>query len=137
VITEQAMLTIELEGAVVDEQTFLDGTREFTVDAAESTAGDATPWQLTLTFRWPKEAEDALDEGDLTLTGPDDAAIYATLRAGAVAPRLDEDTGDELVRLDLAFEAGAAEGAATNIAAVRLFGTLSGQTARLTAILTG
>jgi hypothetical protein len=126
---------IELAGAVVDEQAFLDGTREITVAAGGTREGPAAPWELTLTFRRPKEPDAVLNEGDLTLTGPDGAAIYATLRSGSAAPGFDEDTGDELVRLDLSFEVGSAEGAAADVAAVRLHGTLTGQNARLTAEL--
>ena len=126
---------IELEGAIVDEQAFLDGTREFTVEAGETPEGTPAPWELTLTFRWPKEPDAALDEGDLTLNGPDGAAIYATLRSGSAALGVDEDTGDDLVRLDLSFEVGSAEGAVAGVAAVRLHGTLTGQSARLTAEL--
>jgi hypothetical protein len=131
------MTLVELEGSVVDEQTFLDGTRELTVDAAETPSGAAAPWTLTLTCRWPKEPEAALDEGDLSLTRGDAAAIYATLRSGSLEPEHDEDTGDELVRVDLTFAAGSTEGAAADVTAVRLRGVLIGETARLTAEFEG
>jgi hypothetical protein len=124
---------LAFEGAVVDQQTFLDGTREFTVDAA-SEASDGAPWELTLTFRWPKEEDAQLNEGDLTLTAPDGGALYATLRSGTAESVIDDETDAEVTQVDLRFGVGSGEGAYAGAAGeVRLFGTLAGEEARLAA----
>ncbi len=127
--------TIEFTGEVVDEQALLDGTRELTVEAAGSVADADADWQLSLSFRWPKEMEADLEEGELSLT-TDDAAVYATLREGTVTEVLDEDTADEVVRLALTFEVSSGEGKLSGAAGtVGLSGEIVGTQIRLAALL--
>jgi hypothetical protein len=126
---------LAFEGAIVDQQTFLDGTREFTVEAA-SEGVESGPWELTLTFRWPKEEDVGLDEGDLTLTAPGGDAIFATLQAGMAESTIDDETAAEVTQVDLRFGVGSGEGAyAGATGEVLLFGTLTGEEVRLAATL--
>ena len=130
-------ITLEFAGAVVDEQAYLDGTREYAIEAeSEGSADAAAPWRLTLTFRWPKEEDAALEEGDLTLIDPTGSDLYAALRAGTAASVFDEETGAEAVQLDLRFEVNSGEGSlAAGSGVVHLAGTLRVDEARLTARL--
>ena len=123
--------TIEFTGEVVDEQALLDGTRELTIEAASTAAHADADWQLSLSFRWPKEMETELEEGELSLTG-DGAAVYATLRDGTVAEVFDEDTADEIVRLALTFQVSSGEGELSSAAGtVALSGEVVGTQVRL------
>ena len=123
---------LDFEGAVVDEQAYLDGTREYTIDA-EGPPGTAAPWRLTLSFRWPKESDAPLEEGDLTLADPDGSELYAALRGGTAESAFDEETEAASVRFDLTFEIGSGEGTyAGSSGDARVLGTLLGEEARLT-----
>lgn len=119
------MSEVEFDGVIIEQQTFLDGMREITVDAA---AVDG-PWRMTVMVRWPQAAEAGPDEGDLTLVGPGGDELNASLRQGRIELDVDDDTGDEVIRFDLTFQAGAGE------RTVRLRGTLTGETARFSAII--
>ena len=125
--------TIEFTGEVVEEQAFLDGTREFTIEAEEvGAAGDAA-WHLSLTFRWPKETEIGLEEGELSATRGGDA-LYATLGEGTAETVFDEDAADEVVRFSLTFEASSGEAAFAGVTGTaHLSGEIAGTQARLTA----
>src|SRR3712207_5505316 len=94
--------SLEVEGEVVDRQTFLDGTRELELAGAGRTE-DGGAWQLTLSFRWPKEAGGP-DEGDLTLTDAAGSSLFGALGEGAAAEAYDEETASEGVRPLLAFQ---------------------------------
>jgi hypothetical protein len=122
---------LEFVGEIVDQQAFLDGTREYAIEAETASDGGA-PWRLTLSFRWPKEMDAALEEGDLSLADPEGSAVYGTLRDGSAEAVFDEDTADELVRIDLCFEVRSGEGAyAEQRSSVRAEGTLVGGEVRL------
>ena len=94
--------SLHVEGEVVDQQTYLDGTREFSLEGAGRTDAEGS-WQLTLSFRWPKE-EGGPDEGDLTLTDAGGSSLFGALREGAAEDVYDEDTASDLLRLSLEFE---------------------------------
>jgi len=98
-------------GEVVDQQTFLDGTREFMIEA-QSDAGvvDAGAWLLTLSLRWLAEIDATVEEGDLSLTGPDSDGVFAALREGAVEMVYDEDSAEDVTQLHLTAEVRSGEG---------------------------
>jgi hypothetical protein len=122
--------SLRVEGEVVDQQTYLDGTREFTVEASGPPDADA-PWQVTLTFRWPKE-EGGPDEGDLTLTDAAGASLYGTLTGGSTEDAYDEDTASEVVRLALDFELRSGDGAFAGYSgSARVSGDLAGERVEL------
>ena len=117
-------------GVITDQQTFLDGTREFALAAATE---DGSNWQLTLTFRWPKDAAGGPDEGDLTLVDASGGELFATLATGVARESTDDDLGADLIRIDLSFTVASAEGTlAGSPGAVRVTGTLIGDDAHLT-----
>ena len=124
---------VRFEGQVIDRQTLLDGTREFSIDAAGGPEDGGHGWQATLTFRWPKEAVDALDEGDLSLTAPGGSSLYGTLRGGTADDVYDEDTASEVIRLALDFEVRSGDGAfAGSGGSARVSGDLLGDHVLLT-----
>jgi hypothetical protein len=122
-------------GDVVDQQTFLDGTREFTIEAqSDSGAGDTGEWLLTLSFRWLAEIDSTVEEGDLSLTGPDGAGVYATLTEGAAEMLYDEDNAEDITTLRLTAEVRSGEGQYADwTGTIRLSGRLTGTQARLEA----
>jgi len=103
--------SLDLAGEIVDQQAFLDGTREYTLEAETAPAGDEEgPWRLTLSFRWLKEIDESIEEGDLSLLDPRGSALYGTLVEGSAETVFDEDTADEAVLIDLTLEARSGEG---------------------------
>jgi hypothetical protein len=122
-------------GEVVDQQTFLDGTREFTIEAQSDTAtGDAGAWLLTLSFRWLAEIDASVEEGDLSLTGSDGAGVYATVTEGAAEMTYDEDSAEDVTTLRLTAEVRCGEGRYADwTGVIRLSGRLTGGQARLEA----
>jgi hypothetical protein len=102
-------------GEVIDQQTFLDGTREFTIEAQSDTMpGGAGAWLLTLSFRWLAEIDATVEEGDLSLTGPDGAGVFATLTEGAAETIYDEDSAEDVTQLHLTAEVRSGEGRLTD-----------------------
>lgn len=101
-------------GEVIDQQTFLDGTREFTIEAQSvTTAGGADEWLITLSFRWLAEIDATVGEGDLSLTGPDGAGVFAALTEGAAETIYDEDSAEDVTQLHLTAEVRSGEGRLT------------------------
>jgi hypothetical protein len=129
------MSVLEFEGAVVDSAAYLDGTREYMIEAEAPAAGE--PWRLTLSFRWPKDHDTPLEEGDLTVSGGAGAELLAALRDGTAAEMEDEDTGAESVELALSFTVSSAEGPLVGVERATLRGTVLGEDARLVLELPG
>lgn len=99
-------LSVNFTGVIVDRQSFLDGSRVFTIDAEGQ---PSLGWRLTLTFRWPVVSED-VDEGDLTLFVPDGGEIYGTLAGGTAAEITDEMGESAAARFDLDFAVSGGDG---------------------------
>jgi hypothetical protein len=92
-------LSVDFAGLIVDRQSFLDGSRIFTIEGEDQ---PSVGWRLSLTFRWPVASED-VDEGDLTLVLPDGGEIYGSLIGGRAA-EITEELGDtNAARFDLDF----------------------------------
>lgn len=124
-----APMRLTFDCAVIDTQSYLDGTRELTLEGETSGGTADVPWQMTLTLRWPKD--EAPDDGDLSLTRADGAALYAGLRQGTVSERADE-SGDTLLELTLAFDVASAEGSLVGTGGgVKISGTIAGSDATL------
>ena len=128
--------TLVFAGEVVDQQTFLDGTREFTIEAqSDDAAGDVGDWLLTLSFRWLAEIDASVAEGDLSLTGPDGAGVYAALTEGAAETAYDEDSAEDVTSLRLTAEVRSGEGGYADwTGTVQLSGRLTGGQVRLEAV---
>lgn len=124
------MASLTFEGSVVDSAAYLDGTREFVIEA-ESSNGAGEPWRLTVSFRWPKEHDTPLKEGDLTLSAPDGGELVATLKTGTAVEELDEDTGGESIQLALVFRAVSGEGSLADVTIASVTGALIGEDAQL------
>jgi hypothetical protein len=126
---------LEFSGEVVDQQTFLDGTREFTIEAhSDAAAGDGDAWLMTLSFRWLAEIDASVEEGDLSLTGPDGAGVFAALTEGTAEMTYDEDTAEDVILLRLTAEVRSGEGRyADSTGTIRLSGRLAGGQAHLEA----
>lgn len=123
---------VRFDGVIVDRQTLLDGTRELTIEAEGDVGGAETAWQLTLSFRWPKEPDAELEEGDLALVRPDGTELLASLSGGTAETTFDDETEDERVRLDLRFAVQPGEESnATGPGTVRVAGELSAEEAQL------
>ena len=122
--------SLTFEGSVVDSAAYLDGTREFVIEA-ESSDGTAEPWRLTVSFRWPKEHDTPLNEGDLTLSAPDGGEIVAGLQSGTAGEELDEDTGGESIQLALVYCAMSGEGSLADVTIVSVTGVLTGEDTQL------
>jgi hypothetical protein len=127
--------SLAFAGEVVDQQTFLDGTREFTIEAqSEPRAGEAEAWLLTLSFRWVAGIDATVEEGDLSLTGEDGAGVYAALTEGSAEIVYDEDSAEDVTVLRLHAEVRSGEGGYANwTGAIDLSGRLAGDQAYLTA----
>lgn len=103
--------TLTFAGEIVDQQTFLDGTREFMIEAQSvPPSGETEPWLLTLSFRWVAEIDAAVEEGDLSLTGPDGAGIYAAVIEGSAENIFDEDSAEDVTMIRLTAEVRSGEG---------------------------
>ena len=124
------MANLIFEGSIVDSAAYLDGTREFVIEA-ESADGTGEPWRLTVSFRWPKEHDTPLSEGDLTLSAPDGGELVAVLQSGSAEEELDEDTGGESIQLALVFRAMSGEGSLADVADASVTGALTGEDAQL------
>ena len=125
--------TVQFHGVVIDRQTLLDGTRELTIEAQGDAGDTEAAWQLTLSFRWPKELDAEPEEGDVVLVRPDGTELLASLSGGSAETTFDEETEDECVRLDLRFAVQPGEeGNSTDLGTVRVAGSLSADEARLT-----
>jgi hypothetical protein len=127
--------SIAFVGEVVDQQTFLDGTREFMIEAqSEARAGDAGEWLLTLSFRWMAEIDATVEEGDLSLTGRDGAGVFAALTEGAAEMVYDEDSAEDVTQLHLTAQIRSGEGRlAESTGVIRLSGRIIGGQAYLEA----
>jgi hypothetical protein len=126
---------LTLVGEVVDQQTFLDGTREYMIEAqSDSGPAGAGEWLLTLSFRWLAEIDATVEEGDLSLTGPDGAGLFATLTKGAAEMVYDEDSAEEVTQLHLTAEVRSGEGRLSDrTGEIRLSGRITGGQAHLEA----
>ncbi|MGH2585762.1 MAG: DNA polymerase, partial [Dehalococcoidia bacterium] len=123
--------SLDFVGKIVVEQTLPNGTREYMIEAETASGGDE-PWRLALSFRWPREMDAELEEGDFSLAGPSGSAVNGALRDGSAEAVFDEETADKLVRIDLRFELRSGEGAYVDRrGAVRVGGALVGDEARL------
>ncbi|MGE0542067.1 MAG: hypothetical protein AB7R89_17990 [Dehalococcoidia bacterium] len=122
-------------GEVVDQQTFLDGTREFMIEARSDAAAEgAGEWLLTLSFRWLAEIDASVEEGDLSLTGADGAGLYAALIDGAAELIYDEDSAEDVTLLRLTAAVRSGEGRYADwTGSIRVSGRLAGGHARLEA----
>jgi hypothetical protein len=127
------MARVVFEAAVLDQEAYLDGVREYTIEGASAPGhGD---WRLTLTFRRPKEPDEPLDEADLTLSSSDDDHLFATLGDGRATAALDDETG-ETIELAIEFNISAGEGRYAGASGtVTLTGEVTGATATLTATI--
>jgi hypothetical protein len=130
----QQMLTFA--GEIVDQQTFLDGTREFMIEARSAPpSGETAPWLLTLSFRWVAEIDAAVEEGDLSLTGPDGGGIYAAVIEGSAENIFDEDSAEDVTMIRLTAEVRSGEGVYADWSGtIDIAGRLTGGQAHLEAM---
>lgn len=127
-------LSINFAGVVVERQSFLDGSRVFTIEGADQ---PALGWRVSLTFRWPVASE-AVDEGDLTLVLPDGGEIYGSLSGGTAAEITDEMGEANAARFDLDFTVTGGEGAYDLASGrLRMTGTIAGEGAASDGALEG
>ena len=124
------MESLTFEGSIVDSAAYLDGTREFVIEA-ESPDETGEPWHLTVSFRWPKEHDTPLNEGGLTLSAPDGGELVAVLQSGTAVEELEEDTGGESIQLALVFRAMSGEGSLADATIASVTGALTGEDAQL------
>jgi hypothetical protein len=118
---------LRFDGEIVDQQAFLDGTWEYTIEAETTSEDERAPWRLSLSFRWLKGLEHAVAEADCALTDPDGASLYAELDEGSAETAFDEEAGDDatLVQMELSVRSG--EGTyADSSGAIHLLGRLIG-----------
>jgi hypothetical protein len=128
--------TLVMEGEVVDQQTFLDGTREFTIEAASVGPADAGGWLLTLSFRWLTEIDASVEEGDLSLTDAEGSGVYAAVTEGSAETAFDDEIADEVTLLRLRADVRSGEGGFAGWSgAVQVSGRLAGGEVRLEAAL--
>jgi hypothetical protein len=121
-------MRLTFDCAVVDDQSFLDGTRELTLEGEASEPGPRRPGSHA-TLRWPKD--EAPDEGDLAVTGAEDATLYAGLEGGTIEEGTD-DAGDSVLELALSFTIASAEGSLAGLSgSARVDGTIVGGGASL------
>lgn len=122
----------ELDGEIVDRQTFLDGTREFTIEAQSAPEPGEAVWLTTLSFRWLAEIDASIEEGDLSLTGPDGDGVYAAITEGEAESVFDEDIADEVTMLSLRGEVRSGEGQyAAWRGTIRVTGRIAGEEVHL------
>lgn len=97
----------EIAGDVVEWQTLLNGMRIASIEGA-SVDGD---WTLSLSVSWNVRSGPDVSEGDLTLTRPDGAELYATLTEGRIGelPSGAADAAGYGARLEFAVDGGAEE----------------------------
>lgn len=128
--------TLVMEGEVVDQQTFLDGTREFTIEAGSVGPGAAGGWLLTLSFRWLAEIDASVEEGDLSLTDAEGSGVYAAITRGSAETVFDDEVADEVTLLRLEADVRSGEGRFADWGGtVRVEGRLAGGEVRLEAAL--
>jgi hypothetical protein len=117
-------MQINFVGVITDRQSFLDGARQFMIEAEDQ---PATGWQMALAMRWPLETEQ-VEEGDLTLRDPSGAELTGSLMEGRASEFTDEDGNVNAVRVDLRFEVTGGEGGYAGASgSVRVHGTIAGE----------
>jgi hypothetical protein len=117
-------LSVNFAGVIVDRQSFLDGSRVFTIEAEDR---PSQGWRLMLTFRWPVVSED-VDEGDLTLVVPDGGEIYGTLAGGTATEITNEVEESTAARFDLDFAVSGGDGPYEQVSGrLRVTGTIAGE----------
>lgn len=118
---------IDLDGEVVERQTYLNGTVYLVVEAASD---GGSGWTATLAVTLPKEEGEPVEEGDLALAACD-TAWYGLIARGAHHQRWDDATDASYteVRLSMTRNAGADSTAAWET--VELVARLAGEHAAL------
>jgi len=124
---------LEFECELTEEQALLDGTREVLIEGAAQVDDDPVPWLLSLGCRRPKEDAKPLDEGDLSLTAPDGAVLFATLDTGTITEAFSDEVADTATVLNLRFNVSSGEGRYTTaLGNVVVRGVLAGNAGQLT-----
>jgi hypothetical protein len=117
-------MQINFAGVIAERQSFLDGARQFTIEAEDQ---PSLGWRMTLAVRWPLESE-RVEEGDLTLTDPSGSELSGSLMEGSAAEITDEDGNVNAARVDLQYEVSGGEGGYANATGrVRVHGTIAGE----------
>jgi hypothetical protein len=117
-------LNVTFVGAIVERQSFLDGSRVFTIEGEDQ---PSLGWRVSLTFRWPVAAED-VDEGDLTLVLPDGGEIYGSLTGGTAAEVTDELGETNAARFELDFGVTGGDGPYARVSGrLHVRGTIAGE----------
>lgn len=117
-------IQISFAGVIAERQSFLDGARQFTIEAEDQ---PPMGWRMTLALRWPLETEQ-VEEGDLTLIDPTGAELSGSLIEGHAAEITDEDGNVNAARVDLRYEVTGGEGGYANAAgSVHVYGTIAGE----------
>jgi hypothetical protein len=119
-------LSVNFVGAIVERQSFLDGSRVFTIEGEDQ---PSVGWRVSFTFRWPVATED-VDEGDLTLVLPDNGEIYGSLTGGTAAEVTDELGETNAARFELDFGVTGGDGPYERVSGrLRVTGTIAGEEA--------
>ncbi len=117
-------LSVNFAGVIVERQSFLDGSRVFTIEGEDQ---PSLGWRISLTFRWPVASE-TVDEGDLTLIVPDGGEMYGSLEGGTAAEITDELGEANAARFDLDFATAGGEGPYESVSGrLRVTGTIAGE----------
>jgi hypothetical protein len=126
-------LTLLFEAEIVEKQRLLDGAEQVWLEGrADLSAGT---WLLSMSYVRPKEAESALDEGDLALDAGS-GTIQAALESGHVGAITDDVAGDERDVLKLVFRVEDGDGDFEGSQGlIRVEGAVSGAMARFEATL--
>jgi len=122
-------LTLVFDTEIVERQRLLDGAEHVWLEGRA--AGPGEPWMISLNYARPKESGAPMEEGDLSLEGPD-GNLEAALETGRIEFVVDEVAGDERELLALGLRVQDGEGAfqhATGSARIR--GEVSGDEGRL------
>lgn len=116
-------LSIDFTGDVVERQELLNGTQSIDIEGVDPAGG----WTLAGSFSWNLGLVDHTGEGDLALSRPGGAEIYATLIRASVASADDSADADFSFTLDYDIDGGTGEFADTRGTA-RAQGELAGET---------
>lgn len=101
---QQASLEFAIE--MTNEERLLDGRRIVSIEGVS--ADEAGRWSLAFGFGQPEPPNPGVDEGELTLLGPE-GDLFAVLEGGRIDRNVDEDTVEELEQLDIFFRIAGGE----------------------------
>lgn len=119
---QRAVLNFAIE--VTNEERLLDGRRIVSIEGVS--AEGVGRWSLVFGFGQPEPPNPSVDEGELTLLGPQ-GDLFAVLDGGRIDTIVDEDIVEELEQLDILFRIEGGERDFEQAQGyIRIHGTVSG-----------